>query len=63
MSQEAPLIQGYLNLLVDLPWKISSTDKEDLNDVTKVLEKNHNVLKNKKKEFYNIFLLNSLLNP
>ena len=48
MSQETPVIQGYLDLLVDLPWKISSTDKEDLNEVTKVLEKNHNGLEKQK---------------
>ena len=35
-------------LLVDLLWKKSSTDKEDLNVVTKVLEKNHNGLEKQK---------------
>ena len=48
MSQEAPMAQSYLDLLVDLPWSKSSKDIEDLNEVQKVLEKNHNGLKKQK---------------
>ena len=48
MSQEAPMTQAYLDLLVDLPWRKSSTDNEDLKEVKKVLEKNHNGLEKQK---------------
>ena len=48
MSQEAPMAQAYLDLLVDLPWSKTSTDIEDLKEVKKVLEKNHNGLDKQK---------------
>lgn len=40
-SQEGSVIKGYLDLVIKLPWKISSTDNEDLNQVQKVLDEDH----------------------
>lgn len=40
-SQEASVITTYLDLLVSLPWRVSSQDNEDLSEVKKVLDKNH----------------------
>jgi ATP-dependent Lon protease len=43
-SQESGVISSYIDLLVNLPWKVSSTDNNDLNEVKKVLDKNHDGL-------------------
>ncbi len=40
-SQEASVITTYLDLLVSLPWRVSSQDNEDLGKVKTVLDKNH----------------------
>lgn len=40
-SQEASVITSYLDLLVSLPWRISSQDNDNLAEVKKVLDKNH----------------------
>ena len=40
-SQEASVITTYLDLLVSLPWRVSSQDNEDLAKVKTVLDKNH----------------------
>lgn len=47
-SQEAGVINNYLDLLVSLPWKNSSTDNEDLSSVKDILDKNHNGLEKQK---------------
>lgn len=47
-SQEISVSQNYLDLLVHLPWRISSTDNEDLTSVKKILDQNHNGLEKQK---------------
>lgn len=40
-SQEISVLTSYLDLLIALPWKISSADNDDLTNVKKVLDANH----------------------
>lgn len=47
-AQEVGIIYTYLDLLVNLPWKISSQDNENFENVKEVLEKNHHGLKKQK---------------
>ena len=47
-AQEVGIIYTYLDLLVNLPWKISSQDNENFENVREVLEKNHHGLKKQK---------------
>ncbi len=47
-AQEVGIIYTYLDLLVNLPWRISSVDNENFESVKAVLEKNHHGLKKQK---------------
>ncbi len=47
-NQEANVIQNYLDLMIELPWRISSTDVNDLNEVKATLDKNHYGLEKQK---------------
>ncbi len=47
-NQEANVIQNYLDLMIELPWRVSSTDVEDLNQVKATLDKNHYGLEKQK---------------
>jgi ATP-dependent Lon protease len=47
-SQEIGVISNYLDLLINLPWRISSTDNDDLANVRKVLDLNHYGLEKQK---------------
>ena len=47
-SQEISVSSNYLDLLVHLPWRISSQDNEDLSSVKKILDENHNGLEKQK---------------
>ncbi len=47
-SQEIGVATNYLDLLTHLPWRISSTDNEDLESVKKILDENHNGLEKQK---------------
>lgn len=40
-SQEASVVRTYLDLLVEMPWRVSSQDNEDLNNVQKFLDEDH----------------------
>lgn len=40
-SQEASVVRIYLDLLVEMPWRVSSQDNEDLNNVQKILDEDH----------------------
>lgn len=40
-SQEASVVRTYLDLLVEMPWRVSSQDNEDLNNVQKILDEDH----------------------
>ena len=41
MSQEASVIRTYIEWLLDLPWRISSTDSTDIAEAAKVLDADH----------------------
>ena len=47
-SQEIGVATNYLELMVNLPWKISSTDNDDLTSVKQILDENHNGLEKQK---------------
>ncbi len=47
-SQEIGVATNYLDLLTHLPWKVSSTDNDDLGSVKKILDENHNGLEKQK---------------
>ncbi len=47
-SQEIGVAANYLELVTHLPWKISSTDNDDLDSVKKILDTNHNGLEKQK---------------
>lgn len=47
-SQEISVINNYLDLLVHLPWRVSSDDNEDLTSVKKILDESHNGLEKQK---------------
>lgn len=40
-SQESSVVRTYLDLLVEMPWRVSSQDNEDLNNVQKILDEDH----------------------
>lgn len=40
-SQETSVVRTYLDLLVEMPWRVSSQDNEDLNNVQKILDEDH----------------------
>ena len=47
-SQEIGVLTYYLDLMTSLPWRVSSTDNEDLSSVKKILDDNHNGLEKQK---------------
>lgn len=47
-SQEIGISTNYIELLTNLPWRVSSTDNEDLASVKKILDENHNGLEKQK---------------
>lgn len=47
-SQEIGVATNYLDLLTNLPWKISSVDNENLDSVKNILDENHNGLEKQK---------------
>ena len=47
-SQEVSVSTNYIQLLLDLPWRVSSQDNEDLDSVKKVLDENHYGLEKQK---------------
>ncbi|TZE81718.1 endopeptidase La [Calorimonas adulescens] len=40
-SPEAPVIRTYLDWILDLPWSISTTDRLDIKEAKKILDKDH----------------------
>jgi ATP-dependent Lon protease len=61
-SQEIGVITTYLDLLVNLPWRISSTDSEDLTNVKKVLDVNHYGLEKQKDRILQYLAVKQLTN-
>ena len=47
-SQEVGVISNYIDLLSNLPWRITSSDNEDLTSVKEILDKNHDGLEKQK---------------
>lgn len=47
-SQETGVISNYVDLLVNLPWNISSNDNDDLTSVKEILDQNHDGLEKQK---------------
>lgn len=47
-SQEASVVRTYLDLLISLPWRVSSTDNDDLTEVKTILDEDHYGLKKQK---------------
>lgn len=61
-SQEIGVITNYLDLMVNLPWKISSHDNDDLSSVKKVLDENHNGLEKQKDRILQYLAVKQLTN-
>lgn len=47
-SQEVSVIKGYLDLVIKLPWKVSSIDNENIVEVKKILDDDHYGLEKQK---------------
>lgn len=47
-NQEASVVRNYLDLLIKLPWKVSSKDNEDIPHVKEVLDEDHYGLEKQK---------------
>ena len=61
-SQEIGVITNYIELLVNLPWKISSTDTNDLHAVKEVLDENHYGLEKQKDRILQYLAVKQLTN-
>ncbi|MFA6874059.1 MAG: endopeptidase La [Bacilli bacterium] len=61
-SQEISVSENYLDLLVSLPWKISSKDNENLGEVKEVLDKNHFGLEKQKDRILQYLAVKQLTN-
>ena len=47
-SQEVGVIANYVDLMINLPWRVHSVDNEDLSLVKDILDKNHDGLEKQK---------------
>jgi ATP-dependent Lon protease len=54
-AAESTIIKGYLDLLIELPWKKSSKDSTDLNKVQQKLDENHYALEKVKERIIEYF--------
>ena len=61
-SQEIGVINTYLDLLINLPWRVSSKDNEDLDTVKKVLDDNHYGLDKQKDRILQYLAVKQLTN-
>ncbi len=61
-SQETGIISNYVDLLANLPWKISSKDNEDLESVKKILDENHDGLEKQKDRILQYLAVKQLTN-
>ncbi len=59
-SQEAGVIRGYLDTVLELPWNIRTKDKLDINKVQKQLDKDHYGLKKVKERITEIISVRAL---
>lgn len=61
-SQEAAVIKTYLDLLIKMPWRSSTTDNENMTDVKEVLDRDHYGLKKQKDRILEYLAVKSLTN-
>ena len=61
-SQEISVLTTYLDLITTLPWKTSSVDNDDLSNVKKVLDENHNGLEKQKDRILQYLAVKQLTN-
>ena len=61
-SQEISVLSNYLDLITTLPWKVSSTDNDDLANVKKVLDENHEGLEKQKDRILQYLAVKQLTN-
>ena len=59
-SQEASVVRTYLDLLVEMPWRVSSQDNEDLNNVQKILDEDHYGLVKQKERILEYFAVKAM---
>lgn len=61
-SQEISVLTNYLELITTLPWKVSSVDNDDLGNVKKVLDENHEGLDKQKDRILQYLAVKQLTN-
>lgn len=61
-SQEAAVIKTYLDLLIKMPWRSSTTDNENMTEVKEVLDRDHYGLKKQKDRILEYLAVKSLTN-
>lgn len=61
-SQEISVLSNYLDLITTLPWKVSSQDNDDLANVKKVLDENHEGLDKQKDRILQYLAVKQLTN-
>ncbi len=59
-NQEAAMCRNYLDLLLKLPWKVSSEDNDDLINVKNVLDEDHYGLKTQKERILEYLAVKSM---
>lgn len=59
-NQEGSVVRTYLDLLLKMPWKISTTDNDDINAVKKVLDEDHYGLKKQKERILEYLAVKTL---
>lgn len=59
-SQESAMARNYLDLLVRMPWKVSTEDNDDLNRVREVLDEDHYGLKKQKERILEYLAVKTL---
>ena len=59
-SHEASVLRQYLDICLDLPWKVSSKDKLDLKKAERILNRDHYALEKVKERFIEILAVKKL---
>jgi ATP-dependent Lon protease len=61
-SPEYPMLRNFVDIMLELPWSVSTTDNLDINQAEKILNEDHHDLKNAKKRILE-YLSVRKLNP